>query len=110
MSLRGGNQNQYFRDPSDDPPVSAAARRRRASNLTDDALGAVHLMHRRGDCFGDVSSTDAQTLISPRVENASNPHDCVRVFPNSELRTPNSELALREAPLASFLFWNQHDF
>ena len=25
-----------------------------------------------------------------RVENASNPHDCVKEIPNSELRTPNS--------------------
>jgi hypothetical protein len=56
----------------------------------------------------DVSSTAAITLISRRVENASNPHDCVRVFPNSAyevraalLRTPNSELTL----LAIVLFW-----
>ena len=47
-----------------------------------------------------ISSRSARSLsyvykngiISRRVENASNPHDCVPVFPNSELRTPNSEL------------------
>ncbi|MBO1348702.1 MAG: hypothetical protein EBE86_015540 [Hormoscilla sp. GUM202] len=40
----------------------------------------------------NVSSTAAITLISRRVENASNPHDCVREIPNYELRTTNYEL------------------
>ena len=63
----------------------------------------------QGEIFSDgdrpllsyVSSTAAITLISPRVENASNPHYCVQESPNSVcvvraalLRTPKDELTL----------------
>jgi len=42
--------------------------------------------------FYNVSSTATQTLISRQQQNASNPDNCVLEIPNSELRTPNSEL------------------
>ena len=54
-----------------------------------------------GFTLGDVSSTAAKTLISRRVENASNPHPQLRT-PNSELRTHVGMLVVIDPSVADY--------
>ncbi|MGK7899943.1 MAG: tRNA (5-methylaminomethyl-2-thiouridine)(34)-methyltransferase MnmD [Hormoscilla sp.] len=82
---------------------SSAAAVRKALLLAGLKIGSVPPVGRRSPStiasitdrhLPHVSSTDGKTLISHPVENASNPHDCVREIPNYELRTTNYELTL----------------